>query len=289
MKSAAVGWKTPRTAASDSGLFTVRAVAPPTAMGSAAQQSGVRASPVEVRLGTGVGPSFELRPHSLRVSPHIVLSRRAFMLGGEDGSSWLVRPLENPPMTDPSNIAPPASPLTFTGYAPTVWQHANLAARWYYDALQEAQSNDGENSIRREVVFATSFLESYIFEWVRDTWFEEINEYFPATPRFVDDPLFRPTLKDKWKLVPQALHQAGALSTAPTLDLSSLGTLIQLRNGLIHARASRPATSGQPEAERPRPAMGELTSIGHGWALGVAKRLVNQLHEHVGTTPPRYL
>jgi len=87
MKSAVVGWKTPRTAESDSGLFTVRAVAPPTAMGSAAQQSGVRASPVEVRLGTGVGPSFVLRPHSPRASPHIVLRNWAFMLGGEDEPS----------------------------------------------------------------------------------------------------------------------------------------------------------------------------------------------------------
>jgi hypothetical protein len=89
--SAVVGWKTPRIA-SDSGLFTVRAVARPKAMGSAAQQSGVRASPVEVRLGSGVGPSFVLRPHSPRVSLRIVLLPSAFMRGGEDGSSWVVRP-----------------------------------------------------------------------------------------------------------------------------------------------------------------------------------------------------
>ena len=48
MPDESVSWKTPRTEI-DSGLFTVRAAAQPTAMDCAAQQSGVRASPVEVR------------------------------------------------------------------------------------------------------------------------------------------------------------------------------------------------------------------------------------------------
>src|SRR3990167_1389480 len=68
---AAVGWKTPRIEL-DSGLFTVRAAIRSTPMDRAAQQSGVQASPVEVRLGVGVGPSIELRPPSPRVPPHIV-------------------------------------------------------------------------------------------------------------------------------------------------------------------------------------------------------------------------
>jgi hypothetical protein len=54
-----------------------------TAMAWAAQQSGVRASSVEVRLGTGVGPSFVLRPLRACVPPHMVHLPRAFMLGGE--------------------------------------------------------------------------------------------------------------------------------------------------------------------------------------------------------------
>ena len=86
-----VSWKTPRIE-SDSGLFTVRAATKPTAMGQAAQQSGVRASSVEVRLGNGVEPSFELRPLRLCVPPHIVHRPKAFMLGGERSGSWKVRP-----------------------------------------------------------------------------------------------------------------------------------------------------------------------------------------------------
>ena len=174
-------------------------------------------------------------------------------------------------------------------FAPTVWQHANFAACWYHDALREAQGDDGENSTRREIVFATSYLESYIFEWVRQHWFDRLNEYFPPSKRSKDDPLYQATLKDKWKLVPLELHRDGLLRVSPVLDLSELGKLIQLRNGLIHARASRPVSSGQPEAAAPRPALGELAVLSHGWALGVARTLVLQLHGQMGTEAPKYL
>ena len=62
------GWKTPRIV-TDSGLFTVRAATRPRSVGHAARQSGVRASPVQVRLGNGVGPSNVLRPHAPGVPP----------------------------------------------------------------------------------------------------------------------------------------------------------------------------------------------------------------------------
>src|ERR1035437_2803234 len=57
------GWKTPRIV-TDSGLFNVRAATRPRDVGRAARQSGVRASPVEIRLGDGVGPSLVMRPQS---------------------------------------------------------------------------------------------------------------------------------------------------------------------------------------------------------------------------------
>ena len=179
--------------------------------------------------------------------------------------------------------------LTITGHAPTVWQHANFAEDWYRDAKREAQGTDGRHSTRREIIFAASFLESYVFEWVRQQWFERINDYFPPTARFKNDPLHRATLKAKWSLVPSELHRAGLIPIAPALDLADLGTLVVLRNGLLHARASRPATTGQADAARPRPALCELEVIGHSWAVGVARDLVIQLHLSLGTVPPAYL
>ncbi len=50
-------------------------------MGRAARQSGVRASPVQIRLGEGVGPSLAMRPQSPSVPPRILHLPRAFMLG----------------------------------------------------------------------------------------------------------------------------------------------------------------------------------------------------------------
>ena len=111
---------------------------------------------------------------------------------------------------------------------------------------------------------------------------------FPPTARFKDDPLFRATLKDKWRLVPHELYRVGVLDVRATLDLSQLGSLVQLRNGLIHARASRPSTSGQSEAEKPRPALGELSALGHGWAIAIAKALVAELHEQLKSEAPPY-
>ncbi len=179
--------------------------------------------------------------------------------------------------------------LKFECHAPTVWQHASFAEDWYHDARREAQGLDGRHSKRREIVFAASFLESYIFEWVRLHWFEKVNTFSPPASRFKNDPLYRAGLKEKWSYVPPELHRASLIPRVPSLDLSDLGTPVVLRNGLLHARASRPATGGQVDAERPRPAVGELDSLDHGWPLGVAIELVKKLHADLQTTPPSYL
>ena len=74
------GWKTPRIVA-DSGLFTVHAATRRTEVSQAARQSRIRASPVQVRLGIGVGPSIALRPLSPSAPPLIMHHRtQAFML-----------------------------------------------------------------------------------------------------------------------------------------------------------------------------------------------------------------
>lgn len=76
----AAGWKTPRIAV-DSGLFTVRAATQTIHMAGAAQQSGVRASPVQVRLGDGVGPPFVMRPQPPCVPLRILLPPRLSCAG----------------------------------------------------------------------------------------------------------------------------------------------------------------------------------------------------------------
>lgn len=62
---------------------------------------------------------------------------------------------------------------------PTVWLSDNFAQDWFADALNEARTEQDHNSRRREIIFATCFAESYIFEWVRHVVeIEEVNNYF---------------------------------------------------------------------------------------------------------------
>jgi hypothetical protein len=186
-------------------------------------------------------------------------------------------------------VSPAPAVASVTTYAPTVWLSANFSPQWFEDALREAMSETDVNSIRREIVFSSCFLESYMFEWARNIDIGAINNYFPAKPRFKGDPRYRRTLKDKWKEVPKELFEDGKIQVSPQLDLSGLGTLVKYRNGLVHATASRPSTDVQTPEEKPVPANDELRSLKPGWALSISVTLVEALHINLGTTSPEYL
>jgi hypothetical protein len=180
--------------------------------------------------------------------------------------------------------------LTASAGKATVWQSDNFAQDWFADALHEARSGQGHKSRRREIIFAACFAESYIFEWVRRTvQIEEINDYFPPTPRFSRDPRYRRSLKEKWKQIPHELHKDGRIPSDPSLDLSGLGTLLKYRHGLVHAAASRPATDVQPRKTRPFPSKSMLEKVKPGWAVVIVADLVRSLHRAVGTSPPEYV
>ena len=76
-------------------------------------------------------------------------------------------------------------------FPPTIWQHVSFAKFWYQDTVAEAQGRDGEHSKRREIVFAACFLESYIFEYVRDFKANDLDARFPAGQSR--------SLVDKWR------------------------------------------------------------------------------------------
>lgn len=191
------------------------------------------------------------------------------------------------------DVVVPLAPATIkvTACAPTVWLSANLARLWFDDASREATTGNDENSMRREIVFSCCYLESYIFEWVRNMDIGCVNNYFPAEPRFrfKKDPRYRRTPKKKWKEVPKELFDAGKIACEPQLNLSKLGTLIKYRDGFIHAAASRPSTDSQRPKEKPVPDSDELKRLKPGWALSIAIELVKKLHLDLGTKAPDYL
>ena len=132
-------------------------------------------------------------------------------------------------------------------------------------------------------------VESYLFEWVRDGVlnknFELINQYFPSNRKI--------PITDRWKIVIDDLYKNKMISVKPDLGTfrswEDFKTLVKFRNGLIHASASRPETSDQPETERPFPSLDDLQNKQNGWATGVVVDLIRELHQAVGTATPAWL
>lgn len=105
-------------------------------------------------------------------------------------------------------IEPKSGELHLTGNVPSLWTMATFSPQWFADASHEATCGSEEYSIRREIVFSSCFLESYIFEWVRDIDIEAVDYYFPQDARYPSgepNPRFGRGLVEKWKYVPKEL------------------------------------------------------------------------------------
>ncbi len=165
----------------------------------------------------------------------------------------------------------------------SVWKSDNFSEDWYNDSLREAKTGSNPDSIRREILFSSCFLESYIFEWARGLiQIEELDVYFPSKPPYR-------SLKDKWKNIPEQLYKGGKISNVPSLDLSDLRQLITYRNGLVHAKSSRPVSDTQSDVTMGFPTKDHLRQVGPGWAIRIAHDLVDKLHTELGTPIPDYL
>jgi hypothetical protein len=138
-------------------------------------------------------------------------------------------------------------------------------------------------------VFAAACAESYLFEWVRD---EVLKHDYRALETYFPPGTFRP-ITDKWKEVPKQLKAEGRIRDVPPLGGGTawpdFGLLVEFRNGLLHARSSRPETAGLPEASLPRPSMQQLDDLASGWAVGVVRQLILELCSAAGTPPPEWL
>jgi len=187
-------------------------------------------------------------------------------------------------------ITPEPVSARFSVVPPTVWYSDNFAEDWFRDALNEARTGKDIHALRREIIFATCFLESYIFEWTRRlVQIDEVDSYFPPTARSEKGHRYRQDLKQKWAQIPKELYNSKKIPIRPALDLSDLGTLLKYRHGLIHAAASRPFSSLQQSVTKPFPTKEDLKKLKPGWAVNVAADLVLQFHQNLGTPPPDYL
>ena len=176
---------------------------------------------------------------------------------------------------------------------PTVWQTYSFAPEWLEDAIEEARADGNHNARRREIIFAVSFVESYLFEWVRDQVlnrdFDLLAMYFP--------PSQKKGIRDKWKDVPKKLKSDGAIPAAPDYSRapgqeywSDFNDLVDMRDGLIHASSSRPETNPQPPGvPGPHPSKRLLDQLQAGDATKAVVALVRHLHSTIRTTAPLWL
>jgi len=171
----------------------------------------------------------------------------------------------------------------------TAWFTYSFAPEWFADALREAQTGQDHHARRREIVFAVCCAESCLLEWVRDEVlkrdFQGLNRYFV--------PGKWQSVVDKWKDIPKQLCDDGLIPAIPNLGETyweDWRKLVNYRNGLVHARASRPESGSQGnEKSNPLPTKSDLDRLSAGWAVQVVVTLVRRLHDAVGTSPPTWL
>ena len=173
-----------------------------------------------------------------------------------------------------------------TGGDATLWLSSTFAPNWFEDATQEAKNEQGRSGLRREIIFAVCAVESYLVEWARDQVLggklKRLARYLPS-----DD---RRGIWQRWKEVPKSLKADGLIRD--TQDLSGMlwtefTELIELRDGLVHARASRP-DAGRGTADRPRPSHDDWGRLKHGWAATTIAGSIQELNRAAGTAAPTW-
>jgi hypothetical protein len=170
----------------------------------------------------------------------------------------------------------------------TAWRKANFAMSWYGDAVAEAREA-GPAARRRETLFAVYLVESYLYEWVRDSYCLDdelcLLRLFPAARRV--------GIKDRWKGVLKQLFTEGLIPAYPgfgSVAWSQFASLVKLRDGLVHGAASRPVDTQKPSSiALPVPDLGQLDGIQPGWPTNTAVELIESAHLVARTTAPEWL
>jgi hypothetical protein len=153
--------------------------------------------------------------------------------------------------------------------------------------MREAVQSGGD-ARRREILFAVCFAETYLVEWVRDEVlqrkFDGLKGYFP-----LDDD--RGVIR-RWKEVPKLLCAQKLIPAPPDYGRRiwrDFTELVDYRNGLVHADASRPQADHTPPEAVPSPNPDDLHQMAPGWPTRAVVALVRELHAKAATDPPKWL
>jgi hypothetical protein len=169
-----------------------------------------------------------------------------------------------------------------------LWEMASFAKEWFEDAKRESKTGKDVGARRREVLFSVCCVESYLLEWVRD---EVLNQDLKGVTRYFP-PGQKKGISEKWKEIPKKLRADGLITAVPNHGTKIFGdfkNLVAIRDGIVHARSSRPASAKMPNHEKPFPTLSDLQTMKPGWALGVVVILLEDLHETLKTSKPLWL
>jgi len=187
--------------------------------------------------------------------------------------------------TDPAlqttnvNVTPGTGEIRF-------WKET-FAPEWIDEAKREA-AVQGYQARRREIVFAQCFVESYLFEWIRD---KVVKGAFGKIPNYSTKGR---GIRNRWMGAVNKVCQERSIAP-PSWDArywTDFSRLVCYRNGLVHGKASWPTLISQPTIRvgpRPEPSKETLEKLPPGWAVEIVVELVRQLHKTLGTPAPSWL
>ncbi len=158
----------------------------------------------------------------------------------------------------------------------------SFAPDWLMDARAEAMKN-GPSSRRREIVFAVCFVESYLYEWLRNNFLSRATGFLRYLPKR------REGIAERWKSVLKELQREELIERIPDFqnaDWQRFTELVTYRDGLVHALASVP--EGDTDTT-PVPLPGALNAWKPGEAVSRAVQIVRDLHRTVGMSGPEWL
>ena len=74
-----------------------------------------------------------------------------------------------------------------------------------------------------------------------------------------------------------------------TLRSRDFVTLVKYRDGVTHAKVSRPTTTSQRNDEKPLPSPEDLDKLPAGWAVKIVAEVVRSLHHCANIPTPTWL
>lgn len=168
---------------------------------------------------------------------------------------------------------------------------STFAHQWYWDASNEVPAEGASyvettTALRRQVVFATCALESWFFEWVRDSL---LSEPVDATRVCAGYRSFPELVKGVMEEVGSRGGLTRDFACGESTEWEEMIRLLRVRNGLVHAAASRPGGNVPDGIPQPEPTAGDLHALAPAEPLRIVRDVARFLTSFADAQPPDWM